>query len=39
MEVLKAMVRGEDAFMCSIPFTCSLDHGLLTKKKIKSILY
>ena len=34
MEVLNAMVRGEDAFMCSIPFTCSLDHGLLTKKKI-----
>lgn len=34
MEILKSMVRGEDAFMCSIPFTCSLDHGLLTKKKI-----
>ena len=34
MGILKSMVKGEDSFMCSIPFTCSLDHGLLTKKKI-----
>lgn len=34
-EIKEAMLKGEDGFVCSIPFTCSLEHGLLTKKKIK----
>lgn len=35
METVKNMLKGENAFACSIPFTCSLEHGLLTKKRIK----
>lgn len=34
-EISIDMLKGKDAFACSIPFTCSLDHGLLTKKRIK----
>ncbi|MEJ4069675.1 hypothetical protein [Clostridioides difficile] len=34
METVKGMLSGEDMFACSIPFTCSLEHGLLTKKRI-----
>lgn len=33
--ILKKMLKGEEAFACSIPFTCSLEHGLATKKMIK----
>lgn len=29
------MLKGKASFACSIPFTCSLDHGLLTKKRIR----
>lgn len=29
------MLNGEAMFACNIPFTCSLEHGLLTKKRIK----
>lgn len=29
------MLRGDDSFACSIPFTCSLEHGLVTKSMIK----
>lgn len=29
------MLKGESMFACNIPFTCSLEHGLLTKKRIK----
>ena len=34
-DIVKAMLKGQEAFACSIPFTCSLEHGLLTKKKIR----
>lgn len=29
------MLKGDNAFACSIPFTCSLEHGLMTKSMIK----
>lgn len=31
----KKMLKGEESFACSIPFTCSLEHGLVTHKMIK----
>lgn len=34
-EVVNQMLRGEKSFACSIPFTCSLEHGFITKAKIK----
>lgn len=33
--IFDKMLKGDDAFACSIPFTCSLEHGLVTKKMIK----
>ena len=32
---VKKMLQGEDFFACNIPFTCSLEHGLITKKKME----
>ncbi|MGL5649988.1 MAG: hypothetical protein ACRDDY_19335 [Clostridium sp.] len=29
------MLKGKNSFACSIPFTCSLEHGLMTKSYIK----
>lgn len=29
------MLLGEDYFACNIPFTCALEHGLTTKKKME----
>lgn len=29
------MLKGQESFACSIPFTCSLEHGLVTKKMIQ----
>lgn len=34
-EITKQMLTGKRSFACSIPFTCSLDHGLITKSMIK----
>lgn len=33
--IFDKMLRGDTSFACSIPFTCSLEHGLVTKKMIK----
>lgn len=34
-EITKHMLTGKRSFACSIPFTCSLDHGLITKTMIR----
>ncbi|VIF91851.1 Phage related protein [Clostridioides difficile] len=34
-ETIEGMLKGESSFSCNIPFICSLEHGLLTKKRIK----
>lgn len=34
-ETVKGMLKGESMFACNLPFTVSLEHGLLTKKRIK----
>ncbi|MGL5191658.1 MAG: terminase large subunit domain-containing protein [Cetobacterium sp.] len=34
-EVVSQMLKGGKAFACSIPFTCSLEHGFITKAMIK----
>jgi hypothetical protein len=34
-EVVEQMLKGGKAFACSIPFTCSLEHGFMTKAMIK----
>lgn len=34
-ETFEGMVKGENMFSCSIPFTTALEHGLTTKNRIK----
>lgn len=34
-ETVKQMLEGRRSFACSIPFTCSLDHGLITESMIR----
>lgn len=34
-EIVNSMLKGGKSFACSIPFTCSLEHGFLTKAMIK----
>lgn len=34
-DTVKKMLQGKDYFACNIPFTCSLEHGLMTRKKME----
>ena len=34
LEILNNMMDEKNSFCCDIPYTCSLDHGLLLKEKI-----